>query len=91
MADEPFTKPDLKIDRTRTPKPGEVLWIAEKATDVYRGELRDDIEVGGGFEFQLILNGQLVHGQRHEARFLAEAESTVFLETYRDLGYKVLR
>ena len=30
MADEPFTKPGLKIDRTRTPRPGEVLWFAEK-------------------------------------------------------------
>ena len=29
-------------------------------------------EVGCGFEVQIFLNDQLVHGQRHEARFLAE-------------------
>jgi hypothetical protein len=91
MTDEPFTKPGLKIDRTRTPKPGEVLWVAEKGTDVYRYELRDDTELGCGFEFQVFLNDQLVHGQRHEARFLAEAEANVFRETYFDLGYKVTR
>jgi hypothetical protein len=62
LVDEPFTKPGLKIDRTRTPKPGEVLWIAEKGTDVYRCELRNDTEVNGGFEVQIFLNDQLVQG-----------------------------
>jgi hypothetical protein len=51
MAEE-WTPPGPKI-QPRTHKAGDVLWFAEKGTDMYRCELRDDSEVGCGFEVQI--------------------------------------
>jgi hypothetical protein len=69
-----FYHPEKK-PKTRTPKPGTVLWVVQKGSRTLRRELRDDSRVGAGFDVQVFEDDFLVFAQRcpieGPARFLA--------------------
>jgi hypothetical protein len=66
VSDEPFYAPFKKPPPPRQPSPGELLWTLREGHRTESAELRTHAEAG--VELQLLMDGELVLGQRYLTR-----------------------
>jgi hypothetical protein len=65
MADEPFYAPNRTPPPPRQPQPGEEIWRLHNGTGrIQTCELRNDEQVGAGWDVMLLEDGEPLFSQR---------------------------